>query len=275
MLLRPGDRAGSTVRLVFRLARCWVEAFSRCVLRLLGLELVIPITPRHSTWPCHRWPSVPGCPRRRSPARRAGQHGPAVFGQGGRDAHEHGRTQRQWRKLHLAVDADAGGIAAHALTAGSADDAAQAPGLLRQAEGCVAAATRGRRLRRRCRLPGNHQPAAWSATGRGHPATRLCGAERQRPYRPDLAGPPCPADRPAGSSRLAASNQMRPVQRRRDRHRPPKRLIGRKLRARTLSARRGEAAIAAAALNHMIRVARPASVPWISSTGDLKHTMPG
>ena len=39
-----------------------------------------------------------------------------------------------------------------------------------------------------------------------------------------------------------------------------KRLIGAKLRTRTLSGQQGEAAIAVAALNRMIRVAKPVSV---------------
>ena len=56
-----------------------------------------------------------------------------LFGQGEWDAQKHGRIRRQWRKLHLAVDAGTGEIAAHVLTEGHADDAAQAPGLLEQA----------------------------------------------------------------------------------------------------------------------------------------------
>ena len=45
-----------------------------------------------------------------------------VFGQGEWDAAKHGRKRRQWRKLHLAVDATTGEIAAHVLTEGTADD---------------------------------------------------------------------------------------------------------------------------------------------------------
>jgi len=47
-----------------------------------------------------------------------------LFGQGRWDAEKHGRARRQWRKLHLAVDAETGEIAAHVLTEGHADDAA-------------------------------------------------------------------------------------------------------------------------------------------------------
>lgn len=53
------------------------------------------------------------------------------------------RLHRQWRKLHLAVDADTGEIAAHVLTEGHADDAAQVPALLGQAEVVIASITAG------------------------------------------------------------------------------------------------------------------------------------
>ncbi len=64
-----------------------------------------------------------------------------LFRQGEWDAEKHGWLRRQWRKLHLAVDADAGEIAAHVLTGGHADDAAQVPGLLGQVEGVIASVT--------------------------------------------------------------------------------------------------------------------------------------
>ena len=41
-----------------------------------------------------------------------------LFGQGEWDAEKHGRTRRQWRKLHIAVDASTGEIAAHVLSEG-------------------------------------------------------------------------------------------------------------------------------------------------------------
>jgi len=61
-----------------------------------------------------------------------------LFGQGEWDAAKHGRTRRRWMKLHVAVDADTDEIAAHMLTDGHADDAAQVPDLLRQPEGSIA-----------------------------------------------------------------------------------------------------------------------------------------
>ncbi len=131
-----------TLRLVFHLALRQAEAFSRSVLALLGLELTIP---DHTTL-SRRGRAFAG--RQPRVVRHDGpmhlvldSTGLQLFGQGEWDAQKHGRTRRQWRKLHIAVDADTSEIAAHALTQGNADDAAQAPGLLGQAEGSIAAVT--------------------------------------------------------------------------------------------------------------------------------------
>ena len=131
-----------TLRLVFHLALRQAEAFSRSVLALLGLELAIP---DHTTL-SRRGRAFAG----RQP-RAARQDGPThlvldstglqLFGQGEWDAQKHGRTRRQWRKLHVAVDVSTGEIAAHVLTEGHADDAAQAPNLLGQAEGSFVTVT--------------------------------------------------------------------------------------------------------------------------------------
>ena len=131
-----------TLRLVFHLALRQAEAFTRSVLRLLGLELAIP---DHTTL-SRRGRAFAG----RQP--RAVPHdGPVhlvldstglqLFGQGEWDAQKHGRRRRQWRKLHLAVDAGSGEIAAHVLTEGYADDAAQATALLGQVEGRIESVT--------------------------------------------------------------------------------------------------------------------------------------
>ena len=64
-----------------------------------------------------------------------------LLGQGGWCAAKHGRSRRRWRKLPLGVDATTGEIAAHVLTDGHADDAAQVPDLLRQPEGDIASLT--------------------------------------------------------------------------------------------------------------------------------------
>ena len=60
-----------------------------------------------------------------------------VFGQGEWNAEKHGRTSRQWRKLHLAVDAETGEIVAHVLTDKDVGDIGAVPGLLATVEGPV------------------------------------------------------------------------------------------------------------------------------------------
>ena len=64
-----------------------------------------------------------------------------LSGHGEWDAETHGGMRRHWRKLHLAVDACMGEIAAHVLTEAQADDAAQVPALLGRAEGAIASET--------------------------------------------------------------------------------------------------------------------------------------
>ncbi len=131
-----------TLRLVFHLALRQAEAFSRSVLGLLGLALSVP---DHST--LSRCGRAFAGRQPRVQASNGAVHlaldstGLELFGQGEWDAEKHGRAWRQWRKRHLAVDADTGEIAAHVLTEGHADDAAQVPALLGQAEGVIASVT--------------------------------------------------------------------------------------------------------------------------------------
>ena len=136
-----------TLRLVFHLALRQAEAFTRGVLRLLGLELAAP---DHTTL-SRRGRSFAGRQLRATP-HSAPVHlvldstGLQLFGQGEWDAAKHGRKRRQWRKLHLAVDAGSGEIAAHVLTEGTTDDTTQAPALLDQTRGRIAGVTTGWRV---------------------------------------------------------------------------------------------------------------------------------
>jgi hypothetical protein len=252
-----------TLRLVFRLALRQAEAFCRSVLRLLGLALSVP---DHTTL-SRRGRAFAG----RQP-RVLASTGPIhlvldstgleLFGQGEWDAEKHGRTRRQWRKLHLAVDADTGEIAAHVLTEGHADDAAQVPGLLGQAEGVIASVT---------------ADGAYD----GEP-TYAAAAARQPHPPPDDVVPPRASAVPSsdGSDGTIQSPRDRHLRLMAERGRMGwqkatgygrrnqaetamfryKHLIGPKLRARSLPAQRGEAAIAVAVLNTMIRTVKPVSV---------------
>ncbi len=249
-----------TLRLVFRLALRQAEAFSRSVLALLGLELAVP---DHTTL-SRRGRAF--ADRQHRAARHdgpvhlvLGSTGLQLFGQGEWDAQKHGRARRQWRKLHLAVDADTGEIAAHVLTEGHADDAAQAPSLLGQVEGSVATVT---------------ADGAYDSDAVYQAATRQHGPP------PDVVIPPRASAVPSTNDLAAQTPRDRHVQLIAERGRMGwqqvtgygrrnlvetamgryKHLIGPKLRARTLPGQQGEAALAVGALNRMIRIAKPVSV---------------
>jgi hypothetical protein len=183
-----------------------------------------------------------------------------LFEQGEWDAAKHGRARRRWMKLHLAVNADTGEIAAHRLTDGHADDAAQVPDLLRQPEGIIASVI---------------ADGAYD----GEPVYQAAAA-RQPDQPPDVIIPA----RALAVPSTADPNQQSP----RDRHirlmaergrigwqratgygrrnlaettiGRYKHLIGPKLRARTDAGQHGEAALAVQVLNRMIREAKPVTI---------------
>lgn len=163
-------------------------------------------------------------------------------------------------KLHLAVDVSTGEIAAHVLTEGTADDAAQVPALLGQVEGTIASVT----------ADGAYDGAP----------TYAAAAARQRDPPPDVVVPPralaVPStDDPAKQSprdrhiRLIAEHGRIAWQKATGYGRRAlgetavgryKHLIGPKLRARTPPGQQSEVALAVQVLNRMIRVAKPVSV---------------
>jgi len=252
-----------TLRLVFRLALRRAEAFSRSVLRLLGLALPVP---DHMTLSRRGRAFAGWQPRVLASAGPIhlvlDSTGLELFGQGEWDAGKHGRARRQWRKLHLTVDTGTGEIAAHVLTEGHADDAAHVPTLLGQAERVIASVTADGAY--------DGEPT--------YPAT----AARQRHPPPDVVVPPRASAVPSSDmgNRGIQSPRARRIQLMAERGRMGwqkatgygrrnqaetamaryKYLIGPKLHARSLPAQRGEVAIAVAALHTIIRTAKPVSV---------------
>jgi hypothetical protein len=183
-----------------------------------------------------------------------------LFGRGEWDEEKHGRARRSWRKLHIAVDAGTGEIVACVLTDDGAGDAGEVPALLEQVEGEVASVT---------------ADGAYD----GEPVYRAV-ADHQPDPPPDVVIPPRASAVPSTADVDARSRRDRHIrfiarkgrmawQRATGYGRRSlaetavgrfKAIIGPKLRARSLPAQQGEAAIAVGVLNRMIRVAKPVSV---------------
>jgi len=250
-----------TLRLVFQLAMRQAEGFARSVLRLLGVTLLVP---DHTTL-SRRGRAFAGR-QPRVQASSGPMHlvldstGLELFGQGEWCAAKHGRLRRRWLKLHLGVDASTGEIAAHVLTDGDADDAAQAPALLRQCEGTLASVTADGAYDREpvyqaaaARQPGSPikvvvPPRADAVTSTPDPAGQTLRdhhirlmAERGR----------------IGWQRATGYGKRNHAETTMGRY---KHLIGPKLHARTRPGQSGEVALAVQVLNRMIRTAKPASV---------------
>ena len=130
-----------TLRSVFSLALRQTEGLIGSITALLGLDLAVPdhttlsrraeslevVRPRPGSGPVHLLVDSTGL---------------KLCGSGEWLLEKHGtRTRGSWRKLHLAVDADTGQIAAAALTTSAVNDASQVGTLLDQADGPVGSFT--------------------------------------------------------------------------------------------------------------------------------------
>ena len=130
-----------TLRAVFRLALRQAEGLIGSIIALLGLDLAVPdhttlsrraesldvVRPRSGCGPVHLLVDSTGL---------------RLCGSGEWLLEKHGtKTRRSWRKLHIAVDADTGQIAAAALTTSDVDDASQVGALLDQVSDPVASFT--------------------------------------------------------------------------------------------------------------------------------------
>ena len=257
------------LRLVFHLALRQAEGFARSVLALLGLDLAVP---DHTTL-SRRGRAFAG----RQPRVRAGagpvhlvldSTGLELFGQGRWCAAKHGRLRRRWLKLHLGVDATTGEIAAHVLTGGDENDAAQVPALLRQPEGTLASLTADGAYDR----DPVYQAAATLQPGlpievvippRADAVLSTADPDGQTPRDRHIQlveprGSPCMAERGRVGWQRATGyglrNQAETAMGR------TKHLVGPKLRARGRPAQHGEVALAIQVLNRMIRTAKPVSI---------------
>jgi transposase len=162
--------------------------------------------------------------------------------------------------LHLAVDADTGEIVACVLTDNAADDAGRVPALLEALKGEIASVV---------------ADGAYD----GEPVYQAIAGHQPDPP-PDVVIPPRASAVPSTENTEAQSQRDRHIRLIAEKGRMAwqkaagygrrslaetavgryKGIIGPKLRARMLPTQQGEVAIAAEALNRMIRVAKPVSI---------------
>jgi hypothetical protein len=130
-----------TLRAVFRLALRQTEGLVGSIIRLLGLDLAVPdhsmLSRRAETLAVAR-PVSSGEPLHLL----VDSTGLKLCGAGEWLVEKHGTSRRRsWRKLHIGVDADTGGIVAVALTTNDVDDGSQVGALLDQIDGPIASFT--------------------------------------------------------------------------------------------------------------------------------------
>ncbi len=247
-----------TLRAVFRLALRQTEGLIGSIIALLGLDLAVPdhttlsrradtldvVRPRRGSGPVHLLVDSTGL---------------KLCGSGEWLLEKHGtKTRRSWRKLHIAVDADTGQIAAAALTASDICDASQVGDLLDQVNGPVSSFT---------------ADGAYDQDG-------VYGDVVSRHPEASVIVPPRSNSAPSETAQTAPTMRDRHLQTITERGRMDwqkasgynwralveadisrfKRVIGDGLRSRTDRRRANEIAIAVDALNRMLGLGRPAYV---------------
>jgi hypothetical protein len=251
-----------TLGLVFGLRLRQTEGLLTSVLKLMGLDLAVP---DHTT--LSRRAS-----KRRSPDGRREHQAPGkgpvhvlidstgleIYGAGQWLEEKHGaKSRRNWRKLHLALDADSGGIIAHVMTDQDAGDASQVGPLLDQIETPIGQVTADGAY--------DGKPTYDAVTKHSADAAVVVPPRANAVERPD-GDPSSQRDR-----HLAAINaegrmkwQVATGYGKRSLVETPigryKTIIGRRLRARSFGAQQTEVAIGCGVLNRMLACARPKSV---------------
>ena len=180
-----------------------------------------------------------------------------VFGQGEGDAEKHGRTPRQWRKLHLPIDAQTGEVVAHVLTNPDVGDITAVPGLLATVEGSIASVI----------ADGAYDDAsvyrAMPLRQRDPPLDIVIPPRASSVINDNETAPPTVRD---GHVRYVTKKDRMAWQKATGYGRRSlvetaigryKHIIGAKLRARSAEGQRGEVAITISALNRMIKTAKP------------------
>ncbi len=244
-----------TLRSVFRLALRQTEGLIGSIIALLGLDLAVPdhttlsrraesldvVRPRPGSGPVHLLVDSTGL---------------KLCGSGEWLLEKHGtKTRRSWRKLHIAVDADTGRIAAATVTTNDVDDASQIGSLLNQVDGPVASFT----------ADGAYdQDGVYGELVSRHPEASVIVPPRSSAVPSDTAETaPTMRDRHLHTiaergrmawQKVSGYNWRALVEADISRF---KRVIGDLLRSRTDQRRATEVAIAVNALNRMLELGRP------------------
>jgi hypothetical protein len=231
------------------------EGLMNSVIDLMGLDLPVPdhttLSRRAQKQPTRIRSSLPDGPLHVL----ADSTGLKVYGAGQWLQEKHGaKSRRNWRKLHLAVDADSGRIVAHTLTDQDTDDPSQVAPLLDQIDGEIAA-------------DGAYDGAPTYRTVLRHSdAAQVVIPPRSKAVQSSDTGPPGQRDNHitaiAERGRLnwqAATGYGKRalIETTMGRY---KALIGPRLRARCFTAQQTEVAIGCAVLNRMLATGRPDSV---------------
>jgi transposase len=246
------------VRTAFRLALRQAEGLMASVITLMDLTISAPdhttISRRAVTLPVIQAASVPHGPLHLL----IDSSGLQVYGAGQWLEAKHGvKSRRNWRKLHLAVDADNGTIVAQTLTDQDTDDPSQVAPLLDQIDGLVGRVT----------ADGAYDGAPTYETIAAHgDDIEVVIPPRSSAVLNGELGPLAQRDRHlemiTERGRLAWQKatdygKRSLVETTMGRY---KALIGSRLRARGFAAQQTEAAISVAVLNQMLAAGRPDSV---------------
>jgi hypothetical protein len=252
--------AGMMLRLAFHLALRQTEGLMASIFVLLDVPLSAPDHSTLSRRAMTMASITKGCALPEGPIHLLiDSTGLKVFGAGEWLQEKHGaKARRTWKKLHLAVDADTGMIMASTLTGNDVGDPSQVAPLLDQVEATIASITAdgaydgmstydvvaGHGEDVRVIIP-PHVTAVLSAEAKHNPSQRdqhiLSIAARGRMGWQD--------ETDYGQRALVETAMGR-----------YKAIIGPRLRARSFSGQKAEAAVGVAVLNRMLDAGRPNSV---------------
>jgi transposase len=256
---------GLMLRLAFHLPLRQTEGLMASIFELLDVQLNVP---DHSTLSrrAMKLASISkGCRLPDGPIHLLiDSTGLKVYGAGEWLLEKHGaRARRTWRKLHLAVDADSGMVMASTLTENDVGDPSQVAPLLEQIDASIVSVT----------ADGAYDGAPTYETVAAHgdeiaviippPVSAVLSEDAEHnPSQRDQHIASIETNGRLGWQKETGYGRRSLVETTMGRY---KAIIGPRLRARSLSGQRAEAAVGVAVLNRMLHAARPQSVRCVHS----------